>query len=165
MSVGRFQGVARTEICSCICKNVQGRQEKQVPSQNLAKRNLKPSLKLPFRIQGTSSAWDTSRAGSIMLPGLVMCEVHPTTAHTTFSALSTPYSVLSWHLPPERFLHLSPLPTLCFCVIQSNPRSDDLIKYSCWTEYFFCLCHSIDPSIHWITYRVDRWQFSQRGSS
>lgn len=148
-SVRLFQVVARTERCSRICKNVQGRMEKQMPSQNLVKSELKPSLKLSFRIQDTSSAWDTFwllYTRPTVLPGLVLCEVDLTTAHTT-CVLSTPYSVLSWYLLSEGFLHLSPLPTLCLCATQSGPKSTDLIKYSYWTEYFSWLCYSVDPNI------------------
>lgn len=136
-----------------------------MPSQNLAKTELKTSLKLSFRIQDTSSTWDTFwllYSRPTMLPSLVICEVDPTIAHTT-CALSTPYAVLSWYLLPEGFLHLSPLPTLCLCVTQSDPKSADLIKYSYWTEYFSWLCFSVDPNIHWITCRVDTWpNFSKR---
>lgn len=104
--VGLFQVVARTERCSRICKNVQGRMEKQMPSQNLVERELKASLKLSFRIQDTSSARDTLwllHSRPTMLPGLVLCEVDLTTAHTT-CVLSTPYSVLSWYLLRDSYI-------------------------------------------------------------
>lgn len=58
-SVGLFQVVERTRICSYICKNVQGRQEKHMPSQKPGFKGSEDLLKLSYRIQGKPKTWDT----------------------------------------------------------------------------------------------------------
>lgn len=150
-SVGLFQVVERTEICSCICKNVQGRRKTDAISEPGPKGSeafLKTTTQNSRHIRCLGHLWlPYSRPAALPTP--VFChDSDPITAHGTSLVLSTPNKPLLFSLPCHGIFCLSDsyilslLPTACLFMSDSHTlrvvicylESLSHVKYSDWME-------------------------------
>lgn len=153
-----------------------------MPSQNQTWREVKPALRLSFKIQGKSSTWDKFwllYSSPAMLPTLVICHDGESNYcsccffYSFYSQQPPPtLSSMSWHLLSRGFLQFVPTVNSMSPFMSYNQtlirvviwylQSLSCIKYHAG-QITFSSFLTADPNFHSVNYGVDIWSvFSKK---